>query len=200
MVPKCNLMRDHKRPIVADTLVLNSLTDDEWLELKLPPVSSITTSRNVQLPLLVDPSFDPVLPDIPVHSACPVNVCDVVTPAVEETVVIRGSVYEDRLCHPECYAGLGGTQVCLFDEDHDVSGGLECVDDVIESSGVVIDEVVCPNDDMVPGLWKVFDGNVPAKLHLDVPAKPQEENAPTPSLPVLPPSSYYGVTPSHPPN
>ena len=90
-------MRDHKRPIVAYTLVLNSLTDDEWLELKLPPVSSITTTRNVQLPLLVDPSFNPVLPDIPVHPACPVNVCDVITPAVEETVVIRRSVYEDRL-------------------------------------------------------------------------------------------------------
>ena len=200
MVPKCNLMRDHKRPIVAYTLVLNSLTDDEWLELKLPPVSSITTTRNVQLPLLVDPSFDPVLPETPVHPACPVNVCDVLTPAVEEIVVIGGSVYGDRQCHPECYAGLGGTLVCLFDEVNDVSGGLECVDDVLESLEVVTDEVICPIDDIVPGVWKVFDGNLPAKLQLDVPAKPQEENAPTPPLPELPPSSYYGATPSHPPD
>ena len=127
------------------------------------------------------------------------NVGDVVIPAVEETRAYEESVYEDHLCHPECYAGLGGIQVCLFDDDDDVSGGIECVGDGLENLGVVTDQVVCQNDDMVPSMWKVCDGNVPAKLQSNVSVKPQEENAPNPPLSVLPPSNDYGATPSPPP-
>ena len=191
-------MRAHKRPIVAYTIVLNSLTDDEWRELKLPPVSSIAASRNVQLPILVEPSFDPVLTDIPVLSACTVTVCDEGSTAVVETKGFKGNVYEERQCHPECYAGLGGSQVCLFDDDDDVGGGLECVGDAIDSHGIITDQVVCPNNDMVPSVWNICDGNVPANLQLYLPTKPQEDNAPRPTLSVLTPSNDFGTTPSIP--
>ena len=49
LVPKCKLQRDHKRPIVAYSEVLNGLSDEEWVKLKLPPVSLVRHASNQQL-------------------------------------------------------------------------------------------------------------------------------------------------------
>ena len=57
LVPMCKLMRDHKRPLVAYTEVLNGITDKEWQELKLPPASWACTSSNLQLSDLSAPSY-----------------------------------------------------------------------------------------------------------------------------------------------
>ena len=50
-------MRDHKRPIVTYTEVLNSLSDEEWSQLKLPPVATVRHVCNVQLLDLENPLF-----------------------------------------------------------------------------------------------------------------------------------------------
>ena len=50
-------MRDHKRPIVTYTEVLNSISEEEWDRLKLPLVATVRHVPNVQLADLVSPSF-----------------------------------------------------------------------------------------------------------------------------------------------
>ena len=66
LVPRCRLERDHKRPIVAYSEVLNAITDEEWSQLKLPPVSSVYHSANLQLADLACPNFLQKLPAVPV--------------------------------------------------------------------------------------------------------------------------------------
>ena len=54
------LMRDQKRPSVYYSEVLNGLSDQEWDELKLPPVTSICHSSNKQLVNLDVPTYYPI--------------------------------------------------------------------------------------------------------------------------------------------
>ena len=103
-------MRGHKRPIVTYTQVLNNLTDEEWKSLKLPPTSTISPKANLQLADLSTPSFK--------LTAAWSN--------VEETrgvLGVAGDMVKEgqvSLCHSVCYAGLGGSQVCVMDDDGDV--------------------------------------------------------------------------------
>ena len=50
-------MRDHKRPIFIYLEIFNSLTEEEWIRRKLPPLDTVRHSPNVQLPDLLIPSF-----------------------------------------------------------------------------------------------------------------------------------------------
>ena len=55
LVPHCKRERDHKRPLVVYTEILNALTDSEWKALKLPSPFDLIPRPNVQLPDLLDP-------------------------------------------------------------------------------------------------------------------------------------------------
>ena len=111
LVPKCKLQRDHKRPLVAYTEVLNEISDDEWKLLRLPPVSSVHNVDNKQLPDLARPSFMRVDDDAldGVSTVVP-SVCDVDVPEVPGVVVdiVACSAHGVGMnqCHPECYPGL----------------------------------------------------------------------------------------------
>ena len=85
--------------------MLNSLTDEEWRKLKLPPTSSIHPRANRQLSDLSTPSFQAIeaLNDV----------------KTRERWEVAGRVVDFShagLCHDVCYAGLGGVQVCVVDE------------------------------------------------------------------------------------
>ena len=55
LVPHCKRERDHKKPIVSYTNILNQLSDSEWETYKLPPPSVVVPRPNVQLPDILDP-------------------------------------------------------------------------------------------------------------------------------------------------
>ena len=137
IVPRCKLMRDHKRPIVTYTEVLNSLTDEEWARLKLPPVATVRHAPNVQLADLGCPSFIPATIGTGPYSGSvvvPARVIedvDCASDAIEDAVLSVEDVvafavapaplhdvavpeFEFKQCHQQCFPGLGGESICLF--------------------------------------------------------------------------------------
>ena len=161
-------MRNHKRPIVTYTEVLNSISEEEWDRLKLPLVATVRHVPNVQLADLVCPSFLPATSFPCSHgetvvfpAGCPTHVEEEGVMASEVNVdatlcvgdavdlgcgrdaveaiwtsydvpnvsaSVSASVSAAQLgevssqCHPQCYAGLGGEVLCLYDieRQHDL--------------------------------------------------------------------------------
>ena len=70
---------------------------------------------NTQLPYIENPSFVPLLDAAgPVHDDVIVSVGAV---HGEQQVPLTVPSEEEPLCHPECYAGLGGSHVCVYGGD-----------------------------------------------------------------------------------
>ena len=174
-------MRDHKRPIVTYTEVLNSLSDEEWSQLKLPPVATVKHVSYVQLPDLENPSFFQAhsgrvevelsteqdvldmaidtqsIPNLGARASLVPDVGQRLSSALKDEATAAGDIVacvEDvspaqlgeapRQCHPQCYAGLGGEVLCLFE--------MENVPDtpIAIQPCVTPAETVCPNLVLIP--------------------------------------------------
>ena len=101
LVPKCRLQRDHKRPIVAYSEVLNGLSEEEWAKLKLPPVSSVQHASNKQLSDLANPSFQAasdVTKDTTVNNVATESVVEVEEVKGAKVVNVVDLVFDGNYC------------------------------------------------------------------------------------------------------
>ena len=171
LVPKSKLARDQKRPIVVYSMVLNSFSDSEWVTLKLPPVSSTYPSSNKQLPDLDSPSFLPVASREPVLAPCLAVVGGATAGSsmydMGATKVVEEQVYGcEKKCHSECYPGLGGDLVCLY--EYQFSGpnlqAVKLIDDTTTVNGEAIVPVVEPSDGSKAPEWEYYPVNTKASV------------------------------------
>ena len=109
-MPRTKLKRDEKRPLVYYTEVLNELSDMEWEDLKLPPVTSVRHSSNRQLADLDAPSFFPVKFAQITSPTPPPSLTTFVNGLLSPSIAEHG-------CHMECFADINGDVVCLHEED-----------------------------------------------------------------------------------